>query len=657
MKVVSVVFVLLSFYPCLKAQIVNEDADKKMEEVLENLAEKSEEDIPEDFPDGLQSLLRNPLHVNKDNLDVLISVGLLTSTQVIALNEYKVKMGDLVELQELQMVTGFDKETILRILPYITINRLPKKEILHSMTFRYQRLLERQTEIYPGSPDKLLIRFRSIISSFLSFSFTCEKDAGEKYFSRNRFGFDFNSMNIMYNGNGLVRKIIAGDFNIEFCQGLTAWTGISITGGASISGIYKYGRGIIPYSGTDENRFLRGIAVNLKKDNISLDTWFSYHAIDGTLIHDTGEVQNYITSFLTSGYHRTPSEISNRHAVVETACGTALKLSKDKFSVTALVSLQHFSHNISPLDKPYLHYRFTGKHNMHVGTGYHYEFKNIFLFGEISKTADDAYAVLHGIIVSADSKLSIGLLHRHYSKAFKGLQSNAFGINSDNSNEKGTYIGINYKLSRKLIYAAYFDLFEFPFPKYRIDLPSHGRDQSHQLDYIPTKKFTASFRIKSRLRQANNSDNTGKINTLSDLELLGYRLSARFKIENGLEYGLRIEYSAEKSDNRKTSTGSTISQDLFYHPLGKKYSFNFRYAVFNCPEFNTRIYAYENDVQGVYSIPFYYGNGSRFYTNISWKPFRRFTLQLRYAISWIENRDGEKSIKSEIKIQSKISFR
>jgi hypothetical protein len=100
-----------------------------------------------------------------------------------------------------------------------------------------------------------------------------------------------------------------------------------------------------------------------------------------------------------------------------------------------------------------------------------------------------------------------------------------------------------------------------------------------------------------------------------------------------------------------------ISQDLFYRPLGKKYSFNFRYAVFNCPDFNTRIYAYENDIQGVYSVPFYYGKGSRFYLNAGLKASRMIGIQVRYALSWIESPDDGNAVKSDIKIQVKLTFR
>ena len=99
-----------------------------------------------------------------------------------------------------------------------------------------------------------------------------------------------------------------------------------------------------------------------------------------------------------------------------------------------------------------------------------------------------------------------------------------------------------------------------------------------------------------------------------------------------------------------------VSQDLFFHPMGKPYSVNCRYAVFNCPDFDLRIYEYENDVQGAFSIPFYYGKGTRFYTNVNYKINRGLTISLRYSITWIENTLST-SDESEIKLQLHASFR
>ena len=123
----------------------------------------------------------------------------------------------------------------------------------------------------------------------------------------------------------------------------------------------------------------------------------------------------------------------------------------------------------------------------------------------------------------------------------------------------------------------------------------------------------------------------------------------RFKIDNTWEYGFRTEYLLQKTGKTQTGSSEMISQDLFFHPMGKPYSVNCRYAIFNCPQFESRIYEFENDLQGAFSVPFYYGSGSRFYVNINYKFARRFTFSLRYAKSWID--EGTSADKSDIKVQ------
>ena len=48
-------------------------------------------------------------------------------------------------------------------------------------------------------------------------------------------------------------------------------------------------------------------------------------------------------------------------------------------------------------------------------------------------------------------------------------------------------------------------------------------------------------------------------------------------------------------------------------PLFSKISFTSRYVLFKTPTYDSRIYAYENDVLYGYSIPAYYGKGSKIY--------------------------------------------
>jgi hypothetical protein len=87
-----------------------------------------------------------------------------------------------------------------------------------------------------------------------------------------------------------------------------------------------------------------------------------------------------------------------------------------------------------------------------------------------------------------------------------------------------------------------------------------------------------------------------------------------------------------------------------------------RYAIFDTENYDTRIYAYENDLLGVFSIPSYYYKGIRTYLMLKYDLGRRFDFWLRWDVfsygnvesisSGLEEIQG--SEKTTIKLQVKI---
>ena len=59
-----------------------------------------------------------------------------------------------------------------------------------------------------------------------------------------------------------------------------------------------------------------------------------------------------------------------------------------------------------------------------------------------------------------------------------------------------------------------------------------------------------------------------------------------------------------------------------------------RFALFESSSYDARVYAYENDLIGVFSIPSYYGRGVRWYAMARITPLRRVDVWLRYG-AWI----------------------
>lgn len=106
-----------------------------------------------------------------------------------------------------------------------------------------------------------------------------------------------------------------------------------------------------------------------------------------------------------------------------------------------------------------------------------------------------------------------------------------------------------------------------------------------------------------------------------------------------------------------------LSQDILFHPLNSPIAIGIRYAVFDTDDYDTRIYAYENDVLFSYSIPALQGRGSRMYINLRYRFGRMLDVWLRYSVTnylkenpSTETPDGIKAPAKELKLQARLRF-
>jgi hypothetical protein len=96
----------------------------------------------------------------------------------------------------------------------------------------------------------------------------------------------------------------------------------------------------------------------------------------------------------------------------------------------------------------------------------------------------------------------------------------------------------------------------------------------------------------------------------------------------------RIETVDYQRGESPLEHGFLVYQDIVHRPLRSVLEFTFRLALFQTDSYDSRVYAYENDLIGLYSIPPYYGRGMRWYVMLKANPLRRVDLWVRFG-SWI----------------------
>ena len=142
-----------------------------------------------------------------------------------------------------------------------------------------------------------------------------EKDPGEKLISGIPPHPDFLSAHLAFNGSGVVRRIIIGDYSIRIGQGTNINTGSSRGISLTTPGYMSASDEIKPYTSTEENRFFRGMAAVFSIKNIELSTFLSKNYSDATIISSVASANDYIENFYPAGVHNTPSLLKKKDAV------------------------------------------------------------------------------------------------------------------------------------------------------------------------------------------------------------------------------------------------------------------------------------------------------------------------------------------------------
>ena len=96
----------------------------------------------------------------------------------------------------------------------------------------------------------------------------------------------------------------------------------------------------------------------------------------------------------------------------------------------------------------------------------------------------------------------------------------------------------------------------------------------------------------------------------------------------------------------------------------KNYSGNVRLQYFETGGYDSRIYAYENDVLFYYSIPAFFNKGYRYYLNVNYNLNANISFWLKWSQTIYSNVESigsgsdeiPGSLKSEIRIMMRATF-
>ena len=667
--------------------------EQRIEIIAEGLEEGDELDFTTLF-DDLNYYYDRKINLNRCSPEELRSLYLLTEFQIQGLFDHIEKYGQLKEIWELQALKNWDQYTILNVLPFVAVKppseleRVTLKEIFkegkHDLFLRYQDVLEERQGYAPISPEELAdnpnrrylgssyrayARYRFTYGRNISFGITAEKDPGEEFFKgTQKQGFDYYSSHLYYENNTFVRRAVVGDYQLQFGQGLTLWSGLAFGKSADALNAKRTEIGIRPYTSVDENLFLRGGAVTIGGEHLQWTNFYSSKQIDANIVStgdsvDTEQLTT-ISSFQLSGFHRTPGELQDKDAIRETYYGSNLtyKTRRGQIGLTALIS--EYDANISRNLQLYNQFEFNSKSNQVIGLNYSRTIKNVNLFGEVSRSKNGAWATINGALVALDPRVSMIAIYRNYARNFQNQLANTFVEGTRPANESGIYVGGQFKINRQWTATTYADFFRFRWLRFQTDAPSAGRDFLTQLNYKPSRNKEFYLRYRSRTRDRNAGFLDVDITTPLPVNQQNFRINTSFLAHPNIKLKSRAELVLFQQEGQPIERGFLLYQDLVFKKIQFPVSMSLRYALFYTDSYNARIYAYESDVLYAFSIPAYFSRGSRFYVTMKYKVKRGVDLWLRYARWHYDDRQvissGLEQInaphRSEIKVQLRLRF-
>jgi hypothetical protein len=614
-------------------------------QIIETIVANAEDDDPDvaSLNEFYETRLEHPLNLNAATAEELSELQLLTDFQIRSLIDYRKTYGDLYSIHELPLIYGFNEELAGQLAPFVTVQSVEKKSAekifnhflrgTHQVMMRTTHTLETQkgynkdnesANHYLGVPWSMYTRYRYNYRNNVLWGLTATNGAGEPFFNDiNRYGFDFYSMHVMLNKVGKVKRLVVGDYQAQFGQGLTLWSGFANRKSVDALSIKKQEKGFTAHTGSDENRFFRGVAGTIAHKQWNFSAFVSYKLIDAS----TDSIG--FNTLQTSGLHNTASTAENKHSLSEFVTGgnVSHKWNNLKIGCTGLWHSYGADNNRNL--KLYNRFELAEKQNANIGIDFYSFYKKVAAFGEIACSSNGKAAGLLGFLFDMSNDFRLSTVYRNYDRAYQAVYAKGFGENSKTANEQGWYVGLQWLPHKTLTFSAYADIFSFPWMKYNVDAPSSGWEYALQTAFKPTKETQMSLQIRRNSKEANYSAASTATKQIIRNDVSSLRYNIKYELLPGVRMEDRIEISFV--DGAAKETGLLLFHDISYKHAVLPVSISARMAVFDSDSWASRIYAYESDVLYAFSVPAYYSKGARWFVNLQIHCGKRIDLWLRIA--------------------------
>lgn len=584
-----------------------------------------------DWENELEELsirLQEPVDLNTATREQLEQFPFLSDIQIEHLLAYVYIHGRMETLYELQLVQDMDRQTIRYLLPFVclkAINNEPafqwktmlksaakygKHEVLTRLDIPiYERKGYQHTYLGPAVYNSVKYGFR--YSDRLYAGVVAEKDAGEPFGAlHNRYGYDYYGFYLLLRNCGRLKSLAVGNYRLSFGQGLVMSTDYLMGKTIYASSFNTRSTGIKKHSSTDEYNYFRGAATTVAiTKQLAVSAFYSHRNLDGAVNDINGKSGiGAITSIYKTGLHRSRKEADkmNHFNLQLTGGNVSYQHNRIRLGITGIYYL--FNRPYEPELTGYSKYNLHGNHFYNIGVDYSYRWHRFSFQGETA-IGKQGWASLNRLQYSPVQGTQLMLIHRYYSYDYWAMFAHSFGEGSAVQNEQGYYIGVETTPFAHWKFFASFDLFSFPWKRYRVSKPSRGLDGLFQTTYSPRPNLSMYLKYRFKQKERDLTGSKGLATLPYFHHQFRYRLN--YSCNDVLSTRTTLDYNHFHSQDRTATQGYQLTQMISVQLPRARLFADVQGSYFYTGDYDSRIYVSERGLLQTFYTPSFQGRGFR----------------------------------------------
>ena len=309
----------------------------------------------------------------------------------------------------------------------------------------------------------------------------------------------------------------------------------------------------------------------------------------------------------------------------------------------------------------YSKYNIHGNHFYNLGIDYAYRWRRFSFQGETA-IGKQGWASLNRLQYSPVQDIQFMLIHRFYSYDYWAMYAHSFGEGSTVQNEQGYYVGLETTPFSHWRFFVSFDLFSFPWKKYRINKPSRGTDGLIQATFTPHSHLTMYLKYRYKQKERDLTDSKEKLT----LPIFHHQLRYRLNYFGGDVFSSRttLDYNHFHSQDRAASKGYQVTQMISSQLPWTRLFADVQGSYFCTDDYDSRVYVSEKGLLYTFYTPSFQGRGFRCAVRLRYELNKHWLFITKFGETIYLNRNeigsgndliyGNK--KADIQMQLRIKF-